>query len=392
MGSASMGEGVGESLLAVGLMSGTSMDGIDAALIRTDGLAAVERLGFHSVPYDEAFRSRLRAAMAAALAMARPGFDVVIDAVERELTVRHAAAVGELLAATGTDAATVEVIGFHGQTVAHRPERGWTWQVGDGGLLAQLAGIPVISDFRSADVAAGGQGAPLAPAYHRALVTPLLAGGPVAVLNLGGVGNITWFAGDEWGSFDTGPANALIDDWVRAEGGLSHDAGGGIAGTGTVHDDVLTSMLDLEWFDLAPPKSLDRADFSIAAARGLSLADGAATLTAFTAATVAEALRHVPARLRQLLVTGGGRHNATLMRMLAKRTGVEVHGVETVGWDGDALEAEAFAYLAVRSLKALPISFPQTTGVRQPTCGGVVSSHFGKSAGGIKPPSSIGPP
>ena len=369
-----MGAGASESLLAVGLMSGTSMDGIDAALIRTDGLDRVERLAFVGIAYDEAFRADLRAAMATALAMRRPGPHDLIDRVARELTLRHAAAVKALLKAAKLDAAAVAVAGFHGQTVAHRPERGWTWQAGDGALLAQETGIAVVSDFRSADVAAGGQGAPLAPAYHRALVAPLLAEGSVAVLNLGGVGNITWFGDDGWGSFDTGPANALIDDWVRAEGGLSHDAGGALAGTGSVHDDVLTNMLDLEWFDLAPPKSLDRADFSIGAVRGLSLADGAATLTAFTAATVAEALRHVPVRPGRLLVTGGGRHNGTLMRMLTARTNIPALPVETVGWDGDALEAEAFAYLAVRTLKRLPISFPQTTGVAVPMLGGMLSA------------------
>jgi anhydro-N-acetylmuramic acid kinase len=364
-------------VLAVGLMSGTSMDGVDAALIRTDGEQIVERLAFTGAAYDEAFRTELRAAMATALGLDRPQPQPLIDAVARDLTLRHAAAVAGVLARAGVSANDVAAIGFHGQTVAHRPERGWTWQIGDAPLLAQLTGIAVVSDFRSADVAAGGQGAPLAPAYHRALVAPLLAEGPIAVLNLGGVGNITWFdrdtPSDLWGSFDTGPGNALIDDWVRAEGGLSHDAGGGIAATGSVHDDVLTSMLDLDWFDAPPPKSLDRADFSTGAARGLSLADGAATLTAFTAATVAEALRHVPVRPRRLLVTGGGRHNMTLMRMLAERTGVPTLPVETAGWNGDALEAEAFGYLAVRSRRGLALSYPQTTGVRVAQPGGVLT-------------------
>ncbi len=217
-------------MLALGLMSGTSMDGIDAALIDTDGEAAVRRIAFATTPYDEPFRARLRAALAAALALDRPGPHETIDAVAEELTVRHAAAVMALLADAGIAAADVAVVGFHGQTVAHRPDRGWTWQIGDGARLAELTGIATVSDFRSADVAAGGQGAPLAPGYHRALVAAL-GPEPVAVLNLGGVGNITWFgsgSSDErsWGSFDTGPGNALIDDWVRAETGRSHDDGG----------------------------------------------------------------------------------------------------------------------------------------------------------------------
>lgn len=361
-------------MLALGLMSGTSMDGIDAALIDTDGDAAVRRIAFATTPYDEPFRARLRGACAAALALDRPGPDPAIDAAAAELTARHATAVEALLAEAGIAAAAVAVVGFHGQTVAHRPDRGWTWQIGDGAALAALTGITTVSDFRSADVAAGGQGAPLAPGYHRALVAGL-GPDPVAVLNLGGVGNITWFgAGDgearPWGSFDTGPANALIDDWVRAATGRSHDAGGALAASGSVHEEVVAAMLDLPWFDQPGPKSLDRADFGLGAVRGLSTADGAATLTAFTAATVAEALRHVepPARL---LVTGGGRHNPTLMAMLGQRTGVPVAPVEAVGWDGDALEAEAFAYLAVRVLAGKPTSWPETTGVARPTSGGL---------------------
>jgi anhydro-N-acetylmuramic acid kinase len=361
-------------MLALGLMSGTSMDGIDAALIETDGAAAVRRIAFACVPYDEPFRARLRAACAAALVLDRPGPHPLIDAVAAELTDRHAAAVAALLAEAGVAAAAVDVVGFHGQTVAHRPDRGWTWQIGDGARLADLIGITTVSDFRSADVAAGGQGAPLAPGYHRALVAGL-GPEPVAVLNLGGVGNITWFgAGSDdarrWGSFDTGPGNALIDDWVRAETGASHDAGGALAASGSVHEQVVDAMLDLPWFDKTGPKSLDRNDFSLGAARGLSAADGAATLTAFTAATVAEGLRHVAERPARLLVTGGGRHNATLMAILAERTGVPVAPVEAVGWNGDALEAEAFGYLAVRVLAGKATSWPTTTGVRQATVGG----------------------
>ncbi|TRW14909.1 anhydro-N-acetylmuramic acid kinase [Glacieibacterium frigidum] len=358
-------------MLAIGLMSGTSMDGIDAALIDTDGEGANVRIGFHFTPYDEAMRARLRAACTLALGVERPGPDMVIDPIARDLTLAHAEAVAALLAATGTAPDEVGVIGFHGQTVAHRPERGWTWQIGDGALLAQVTGIRVVHDFRWADVAAGGQGAPLAPGYHRAL-----AGGlerPLGVLNLGGVGNLTWFGEDAWLSFDTGPANAPIDDWVREQTGATRDEGGALAAAGAVHDSVLDSMLDTPWFDLAPPKSLDRDAWNVQAVRGLSAADGAATLTAFSAATVALALNHVPAPPRRLLVTGGGRHNPTLMAMLERRTGIPCEPVEAVGWQGDELEAQAFAWMAVRVLDGKPTSWPETTGVPQPTSGGIVS-------------------
>ena len=362
---------------ALGLMSGTSMDGIDAALIDTDGESIVVPRGFLSIPYEPDFVQRLKDAAARALELHAPGPDALIDAVTAELTGLHAIAVHRLLAATGTDREDVAIIGFHGHTVAHRPERkngrgGWTWQIGDGALLQAATRIPVAFDFRSADVAAGGQGAPLAPGYHRARAEGLARPGQnqgLGVVNLGGVGNLTWFAGDQWGSFDTGPANALIDDWIAKHSDRRYDKGGAIAASGSVHDSVLTAMLDLPWFDAPPPKSLDRADFSGQAARGLSLADGAATLTAFTAETIRLALGHVP-RLGSLLVTGGGRHNATLMSIIAERTGVPTEPVEAVGWDGDALEAEAFAWLAVRTAAGKPISWPETTGVPGAMTGG----------------------
>jgi anhydro-N-acetylmuramic acid kinase len=352
---------------AIGLMSGTSMDGIDAALIDTDGEGVVIPRGFMTIPYEPDFVARLRDAAAHALELHRPGPDALIDAVAAELTGLHAIAVHRLLAATQVSLDDVALIGFHGHTVAHRPDRKWTWQIGDGALLKAATRLPVVYDFRSADVAAGGQGAPLAPGYHRARSEGL--GRPLGVLNLGGVGNLTWFSDHQWGSFDTGPGNALIDDWIARHSGQRYDKNGEIAATGSVQDSVLTAMLDLPWFDLAPPKSLDRADFTGQAARGLSLADGAATLTAFTAETVRLALGHIPP-LARLLVTGGGRHNPTLMREIEARTGVPTQSVEAVGWNGDALEAEAFAWLAVRSVAGKPISWPETTGVPVAMTGG----------------------
>lgn len=351
---------------SVGLMSGTSMDGIDAALLETDGEAHVRPLGFLSVPYGETTRAKLRAAIERALGMAAPGADPVIDDAAAEITALHAGAVRALL-----DGASVDVVGFHGQTIAHRPERGWTWQIGDGAALAHSLHFTVVADFRAADVAAGGQGAPLLPVYHRALAAGLE--GPVAVLNLGGVGNVTFLGADEsMIAFDTGPGNALIDDWVRGTQGIGYDAGGALAARGRVHEEVLARMAALDWFALPPPKSLDRHAFSLNDVSGLSAEDGAATLTAFTAETVRLALPHLPARPARLLVTGGGRHNPTLMRMLAERTGIPADPVEAVGWRGDAMEAEGFAYMAVRRLKGLPISFPGTTGVPRPTVGGVI--------------------
>jgi anhydro-N-acetylmuramic acid kinase len=359
------------SVLAVGLMSGTSLDGVDAALIETDGEGHVRPITFRSDPYSDAARETLRGAAALALTFDRPRQSPPIVEAEGLVTRRHILAVRQLLLQAGVAAEKVAVIGFHGQTIAHRPDRGWTWQIGDGAAMADALGIPVVNDLRSADVAAGGQGAPLLPVYHRALTAGLPK--PVAVLNLGGVGNITWIGeGDAIVAFDTGPANALIDDWVLAETGRRYDAEGALAATGRVEATVLDTMLDHPFFDQPPPKSLDRADFTAQPARGLSAADGAATLTAFTAMSVELGLRLLPSRPTRLIVAGGGRHNATLMRMIGDSCGIVPEPIEALGWNGDATEAEGFAYMAVRSRSGLPISFPGTTGVPAAMTGGVI--------------------
>lgn len=349
----------------VGLMSGTSMDGIDAALVRTDGERRVEPLAFVTIPYEDGFRADLRSCL---------GGKGPVGAVERALTDAHADAVRRLLAEAGTEAATVDLIGFHGQTIFHDPAQRRTWQIGDGARLARATGIAVVNDFRTADVAAGGQGAPLVPLFHRALADALPR--PLAVLNIGGVANVTWIgAGEDAGEHDviacdTGPGNALVDDWVLSGQGARYDSGGSLAARGTVDEDALAALLAHPYFDQPAPKSLDRDAFDPAPVRGLSVEDGAATLTAFTAASVARIVPHLPEAPLRWLVCGGGRHNATLMAMLADRLGVPVDPVEAVGWNGDGLEAEAFAYLAVRSRKGLPLSLPATTGVPRPMSGG----------------------
>jgi anhydro-N-acetylmuramic acid kinase len=358
-------------MLAIGLMSGTSLDGIDAALIETDGEGEVRALAFRGEAYCDAARRQLAEATREALSLDRPQDTPVMAAAARLVTESHAAAVAALLGEAGVGAEAVDVIGFHGQTVAHRPDQGWTWQIGDGAALARATGIVTVADLRSADVAAGGQGAPLLPVYHAALAAGLEQ--PPAVLNLGGVANVTWIGTDgSLAAFDTGPANGLIDSWVEEATGARFDADGALAAAGQVDETVLTAMLDHPFFDAPWPKSLDRHDFTIQPARGLSPADGAATLTAFTAETVALALGQLPARPRRLLVVGGGRHNPTMLRMIGERTGLVPEPAEALGWHGDAVEAEGFAYMAVRRLKGLPISFPGTTGVRAPTVGGVV--------------------
>jgi anhydro-N-acetylmuramic acid kinase len=278
--------------------------------------------------------------------------------------------VNRLLERESLDPANVTAIGFHGHTILHRPREGRTWQIGDGALLARLTGIGVVCDLRSNDVAHGGEGAPLAPLYHAALCHGL--DGRAVILNIGGVANLTWVGGADEApvAFDTGPGNALMDEWVERWTGERFDRNGALASTGAVDAGRLATLLDNPYFDRPPPKSLDRIDFDLVALDGLNAADGAATLAAFTCATVARAARFLPAPPSRWLVTGGGRHNPVLMAGLADALGVPVAPVEAVGWDGDAIEAQAFAYLAVRSLDGLPLTLPTTTGVSAPVTGG----------------------
>lgn len=360
--------GMQAPIWAIGLMSGTSCDGVDAALIRTDGLTVAEFGETVSMPYDAAFRAKLTACF---------GDKGPVAEAERELTERHATAVQRLLQKSGRSANEIGVLGFHGQTVHHAPERRETRQIGDGALLARLTGIPVVNDFRSADVKAGGQGAPLVPVYHAALAAEMAK--PVAVLNVGGVANVTWIGaatanpGEDLLAFDTGPGNALIDDWALQHTGRPADLDGALARQGQVDKGALARLQAEPFFAAKPPKSLDRQHFkqsATAATDGLSPADGAATLVAFTAWAVGDARRFFPAPAREWLVCGGGRHNPVLMAALRAELRCPVRSVNEVGWDGDALEAQAFAFLAVRSLRALPLSYPTTTGAPRPMPGG----------------------
>ena len=348
-------------LKVIGMMSGTSLDGVDAALIETDGEDQVRCGPALTVPYTTKLRERLRRSL---------GGRAPVKAVERDMTLVHAEAVEALLARTGQKAAAIDVVGFHGQTIVHRPAEGVTWQIGDAAALAARVGIDVVADFRSADVAAGGEGAPLVPVFHRALSGSLER--PLAVLNIGGVANVTWIGADgDLLAFDTGPGNALIDDWMLTHTGKPIDADGACAARGTVDNRALGQLMAHAYFSRQPPKSLDRNAFDPAPIERLSTEDGAATLTAFTAQAVARASAHFPAPVAAWILTGGGRRNPALLQAFrVALPGAAIKAAEEVGWDGDALEAQAFGYLAVRSRRGLPLSFPRTTGVNKPTAGG----------------------
>lgn len=349
-------------LRVVGLMSGTSLDGVDAAQIETDG-ERVEGFGpAVTLPYEPVLRSALREILDRAPELTPD--DPQLLAVSRRLTEVHAEAVRAL-------DAPYDLIGFHGQTILHQPARRRTWQIGDAAWLAQTLGAPVAYDFRSADVAAGGEGAPLVPVFHAGLAADLPK--PLAILNIGGVANVTYLGADGTiAACDTGPGNALLDDWAMRHTGRAFDADGALAGSGRVDEARIARWLQQPYFARRLPKSLDRLSFHamLQDMDGMTPADGAATLAAFTAAAVAATW--LPGEPRRWLVAGGGRHNPALMKALAARLAVPVAPVESVSWQGDFLEAQCFAYLAARVRRSLPLSFPQTTGVPAPIPGGLL--------------------
>ncbi|KAA2244268.1 anhydro-N-acetylmuramic acid kinase [Salinarimonas soli] len=367
---------------AIGLMTGTVLDGmIDIASIRTDGVEVAEFGAWTLAPYPPALRTLLEEAVEAALAWRFEGPEPAIFArAEEALTVAQADAVAAFLAENGLTPADVAAVGFHGQTVLHRaPEpgrHGDTRQLGDGGLMARRLGVDVVYDFRTADMRAGGHGAPLSASYHVALLRRIGAGPDTAALNLGGVANVTWWGGgDSFVAFDTGPANGPINDWIKRQALGEMDVDGAVASRGRVDEERLARLLDHPYLTAAYPKSLDRYDFTADMADGLSPEDGAATLTAFTAGTVGRALDLLPQRPTRLIVCGGGRKNPAIMAALRERAGAEPVPAEAVGWRGDAVEAECFAYLAVRALRGMPISWPLTTGVPEPMGGGRLAPH-----------------
>ncbi|MCC2110812.1 MAG: anhydro-N-acetylmuramic acid kinase [Hyphomicrobiales bacterium] len=360
----------------IGLMSGTSMDGVDAALIHTDGIEVFAYGATIARPYTDEERSVLRAALVAARCVedrsARPGALAKAEAI---VTNAHAETVEKLLAQTSIEAATIDVIGFHGQTVLHDPAAQLTIQIGDGEKLAARLRIPVVYDFRAADIAAGGEGAPLVCVFHRALAQGAGLRRPVVVINIGGVANATMILDD--GSLiacDTGPGNALLDDFIAERMGQPMDRDGAIAGAGQVDEQLLARLLDDPYFDRPAPKSLDRDHFSRSALASLSTENGAATLAAFTADSIAKTVAQFGETPRAAIVCGGGVHNPAILSRLTMRLGCPVKTADKLGWSADFLEAQAFAFLAVRSLEGLPLSFPGTTGVATPMTGGVLTT------------------
>jgi anhydro-N-acetylmuramic acid kinase len=362
-------------MTAIGLMSGTSLDGVDVALIETDGerVKAFGPSGYR--PYTDHERGLLRQALSEAIHLpqrdARPG---ILREAERAVTIAHAEAVTAFIEQNRISREDVDIVGFHGQTVLHRPAQKMTVQIGDAAALAKAIHIPVMHDFRAADVAAGGQGAPFVPVYHRALAQSLEREGPVVVVNIGGVSNITYIDGaDTLIACDTGPGNALLDDFMSRMTGQRFDGEGRMAAQGDADEAWIARGLEHPFFALPPPKSLDRNDFAALVLRDMPPADGAATLTGFTAAAIARIVPLLPKQPTSWIVAGGGARNLTMMRMLRERLApATVEAAQSLGWSGDAIEAQAFGFLAARGLKGLPLSYPATTGVPIPMTGGVI--------------------
>ncbi len=371
----------------IGLMSGTSADGVDAALLFTDGKDIVEPGPSLTIPYSDALRSDI-------LGLMNNRGDLL--ATSKALTEVHVEAVEKLRTQIKEP---VALLGFHGQTIKHAPRQGITRQIGDPKLLLEKTGISVVNDFRSRDVREGGQGAPLVPLYHAALAKNVPK--PLMMVNIGGVANVTWLSqspvtshqspektSDSIIAFDCGPGNALIDDWMYQKTGQRYDEEGFVARSGKLDAKRLADFQNDPFFAEAPPKSLDRNHFTLALVDGLSTEDGAATLTAMTASGIAAACERVPEAPKQLLITGGGRHNLTLLSMIERYSGKKVMPVEHMHWNGDALEAQAFAYLAARSVQGLALTLPTTTGVARPVTGGAF--YPAARAGGSSAPPSGG--
>lgn len=372
----------GPSLRALGLMSGTSMDGIDAAILDSDGdrISSFGPTSYQSYSADD--RAVIRKAMDAA--QQTVDHDEQANAVRQAeflITERHRSIVAKMLSEHGP----VDLIGFHGQTIFHAPDRGVTIQIGDGQSLADSAGTDVVFDMRCNDVAHGGQGAPLAPVYHRAVANHLGLDLPVAMINIGGVANVTWIGPEGMGAggngiggqllaCDTGPGNALMNDWVKRHTGADYDADGALASQGQVDEMALSALLDNPYFSMGWPKSLDRDAFSLAPVEHLTLADGVTTLAAFTVRSIIDGLRQCPQMPMKIVIVGGGAHNPVLLEMLGAELASQVVPMGTLGLEPDFIEAQAFAYCAIRSKKDMPITFPGTTGCPSPLPGGKFAS------------------
>ncbi len=356
-----------KNILALGLMSGTSLDGVDASLIKTNGLNEVQVLSSLSLPYTNQEKNLLSKYP-----------DLNLNTINKILIQSHTLITRKILEKAEISFRDIYVIGFHGQTIAHAPEKGWTWQLGNAKELSKNTGIDVVADFRSRDVHFGGEGAPLVPPYHKAIMSDKNIIRPVAILNIGGVANITWInnSGDLM-AFDVGPGNGPINELVWQRLGLDMDTDGLYASKGKINFDLVKSILNDDFFNKKPPKSLDRSYFDeicVNSAINLTLEDAAATFVQVLTEGLIKCIKFFPEPPKLILVSGGGRKNKSIIKSLENLINIKVLLIDEEDYDGDSIEAEAFAYLAVRSKMGLPITWPETTGVNRAISGGYLVS------------------
>lgn len=354
-------------MLAIGLMSGTSLDGIDAALIDTDGELKFKSIANLYHPFDTDFQKQL--------------MEIIHNRsndwlyIEKELTIRHANCVKALLEQAAISSLEIDVIGFHGQTIYHKPKQGITWQIGNPHLLAAITNIDVVSDFRRRDVSRGGQGAPLIPIFHKCLMQDHTA---TAIVNIGGVANITYVDEHNLIAFDTGPGNALINDAMMEYYNKPFDNEGLIAKQGTIDESIIEEILEYDFFKMTPPKSLDRNNFTEIMDKFVARnpADIIASLTMLTVRSIISSLKFLPRNLKKIYVCGGGSKNHALMQWLVAQMELRNNSItienEFEFGNIDFIEAQGFAYLAIRYLKNLPSSFPSSTGTNRETLSGVL--------------------
>ena len=368
---------MGKIYTALGLMSGTSMDGVDASIIQTDGKSQYKAILDKYFEYSKSIYSNLttlRDNIKNSKDLKK--HQKQIKSVEKEITIFHAELVKKILKKSKLN---IDFIGFHGQTIFHNFEKKISRQIGDGKLLSKLTRKKVVYNFRKNDLFNGGEGAPLAPVFHKLLVEQNKIKTPVTILNIGGIANITSIRNKSWtnrfalsGSEDIGPGNCLIDRWIRLNSDKKYDEKGLIARSGTVDKFVLNQSLDSFYNSaISKKKSYDTNDFDLSFIKGLSLENGAATLTEYTADICSKKLIN-----RNIYLSGGGRKNTFLIQSIKKKIHCKIRLIDHIGINGDFVESQAFAYLAIRSYLKLPISFPETTGCKKPCTGGVIVKKF----------------
>ena len=366
-----------KNFIALGLMSGTSADGIDVAILTTDGKAKIKLGPSGYYPFSKSFITKIKSIFKKKLNIDKSKKQKRIIKIENEFTQLNFIAINKFLKKNKINKKKIDVVGFHGQTISHNPASGYSWQIGNSQKLANLLNIKVVSNFRENDIKNGGQGAPLTPIFHYYLTKKMKK--KICFINLGGISNITYFnhrsktSLNNMLAFDAGPCCSLIDDWISKNSNNKFDNFGLLARKGNVKKEIIHNFLKKPYFSKLPPKSLDRSFFSLSLLKKLNIEDGAATLNYLVANSVLKAFDYFPNNPNLCILSGGGRLNKFLVELISnKLKKSKILLAENYNWNGDSIEAHAFAYLSVRKLLNLPITFPKTTGIKKPLTAGQI--------------------